>query len=386
MDIAITAFVLSTGILFYVLFGYPLLLRVLHRENPIQIRDSRVWPAVSIVLPVRSGGRWIRAKLEAILSLDYPKDRLEILVVDDNSTDQTAAIAREFEPTVRLLKNPGRGKAMAINHALQYAAGEILFFTDVRQYIEPRALRELVATFDDPRVGVASGELMIRSGQNAEQMNVGLYWKYEKWIRKRLSAMDSVIGATGAIYAMRRSLARPLPPDTLLDDVHLPMAAFFRGYRVIFVEQARAYDDPTDLDAEFRRKVRTLAGVYQLIGNYPALLGPRNRMWLHFMSHKFGRLTLPFTLIVLFVSSMFLPQPWSTITVAGQIGFYLLAALDRFIPSGLVIKRLTSIIRTFVVMTWAAFCATSILFRRSESFWRTPTTDMGSGAIAPPRR
>jgi hypothetical protein len=108
-------------------------------------------------------------------------------------------------------------------------------------------------------------------------------------------------------------------------------------------------------------------------------------MWVHFVSHKMGRLTLPFTLIVLFVSSLFLPQPWASIAVTGQLVFYFVAVLDRFIPNGTIIKRLTSIISTFVVMTWAAFCAASILFRPSESFWRTPTNQLKGDAI-PPRQ
>src|SRR5205085_2641067 len=123
------------------------------------------------------------------------------------------------------------------------------------------------------------------------------------WFRKALSRNGSVMGATGAIYAMRRELAVPLPADTLCDDMYLPLAAFVRGYRVVFDESAKAFDYPTALQTEFRRKVRTLAGVFQIVGAFPWLLSPANPMWIHFVSHKLGRLLLPWALLLLFMSS-----------------------------------------------------------------------------------
>jgi poly-beta-1,6-N-acetyl-D-glucosamine synthase len=182
-----------------------------------------------------------------------------------------------------------------------------------------------------------------------------------------------VLGATGAIYAIRRNLARRLQTNTLLDDVYLPMAAFLDGYRIVFVEGARAYDMPTALDAEFRRKVRTQAGVYQLIYHLPQLLGPGNRMWIHFLSHKVGRVLLPFSLIAMLFSSFFLPSPWAFPVVAAQIAFYAIAALDRFIPEAFPLKRVSSLARTFVVLMAAAALAPTILFRPTETFWKTPT-------------
>src|SRR5262249_12218186 len=158
---------------------------------------------------------------------------------------------------VEVIELPSKsGKAVALSVALKSAHGEILFFTDVRQPLEPDALQHLVNRFADPKVGVVTGELIIRDGTTHEEANVGLYWKYEKLIRKELSRLDSVLGATGCIYAMRRSLAKPLPPGTLLDDVHQPMNAFFAGYRIVMEDRAIAYDVPTGLEAEFWRKVR----------------------------------------------------------------------------------------------------------------------------------
>jgi cellulose synthase/poly-beta-1,6-N-acetylglucosamine synthase-like glycosyltransferase len=364
-------FLLSAAFIVYVLVGYPLLVAVLARWRARPIRRGPIRPTVSILLPVRNGEAWIRQKLESILALDYPRDLLEVLVISNGSTDATETIVKAYEPRgVRLIRLAQAGKAEAINAGLREAHGEILFFTDVRQQLDPLSLARLVECFADPSVGVASGELFIREGETQEEADTGLYWRYEKWIRKRLSALDSLLGATGCIYAMRRELAQPLPPGTLLDDVHLPMAAFFRGYRLVLDEQAKAWDVPASLKTEFRRKVRTQAGVYQLVRAYPALLGPRNRLWVHFVSYKFGRLLLPFALLLVAASSFGLADPWRSAALAAQGCFYLMAALDLLVPEGWRIKRLTSPARTFVVLMVAALLAVSALFRPGSGFWR----------------
>ena len=370
MTAAMFTFALGAGLIVYVLIGYPILLWLWPgRRKLADPQTSGAHRTVSVILPVKNGARWIGEKLQTLRSLDYPQNLVQIIVVSDNSTDGTDDIVRKADPSVLLLHNPNSGKATAINHALQHATGEILFMTDVRQSIDPDALKILVACFDDPEVGVASGELIIRKSDSAEEESVGLYWKYEKWFRRRHSAIDSVLGATGAIYAIRRSLVHPLPPGALLDDVQLPLGAFFAGYRVLFVEEARAYDVPTALYQEFQRKVRTLAGVYQLLGAFPQLLGIRNRMWIHFVSHKLGRLFLPYMLFAVLVSSPFLPQPWNIILTSAQVAFYAIALIDPFVPPS-PLKKISSLARTFVVLVLAAFCATSILFRRSDSFWK----------------
>src|SRR5262249_27307012 len=154
-------------------------------------------------------------------------------VLSDGSTDRTHEEVRRFisRANVHLIVLPRGGKAAALNAGIARATGEILFMTDVRQQLAPDSLNHLVACFADPEVGVVSGELVIREGVGQEEASVGLYWKYEKWIRKQLTRVDSVLGATGCIYAMRRELATPLPENTLVDDMFLPLAAFFRGYR-----------------------------------------------------------------------------------------------------------------------------------------------------------
>jgi cellulose synthase/poly-beta-1,6-N-acetylglucosamine synthase-like glycosyltransferase len=374
VTLAWIVFALSLAIPFYVIVVYPALLALLSlRRRTVQsAAETEDTPTVTIILPVHNGESWIQRKLESIRALDYPADCLRVLVISDGSTDGTDEIVQCF-PEVELVRIPFSGKAAALNAGLARATSNLLFFTDVRQPLDPSCLRHLVTCFEDPSVGVASGELDIRPGDSVEEASVGLYWRYEKWIRKRHSEIDSVLGASGCIYMMRRWLAAPLPPGTLNDDMHLPFQAFFRGYRLVFVEEARAYDDPTILRTEFRRKVRTQAGVYQLIGAFPALLGPRNRMWIHFLSHKVGRLLLPFALLSMLISSCFLSSPWAQIFVATQVLFYASALLDRVVPEGTPLKRVTSLVRTFVILMAAAMAASSILIRSSGAFWPKPT-------------
>ena len=368
----IALFLLAIAFCLYTIAGYPLLLAVLARRGR-PVKKSYQPRTISVLLPVRNGERWVARKLESLLALNYPPNLIEILVVSDGSTDATDGIVKAFtdNPAVRLLKVPSGGKAQALNRALEEARGEILFLTDVRQELSRDSLRNLVACFADPAVGAASGELMIRQGQTAGEASVGLYWRYEKWIRTRQSRVDSVIGATGCVYAIRRELAKPLPPDTLADDMFLPLAAFLKGYRVLLDDSAQAFDDPTNLDTEFRRKVRTLAGVYQITRFYPALLGSRNRMWLHFVSHKLARLGMPWALLVLAATSLGLPHPWRLFALAGQAAFYGLAAVDGAVPESSFLKRATSPARTFVVLMAAALCSVAIVFVPARKLWKT---------------
>lgn len=370
MGVAI--FIASAALILYILFGYPALLAILSRRERRPVRKAPLEATVTVILPVHNGERWIRAKLDSIYALGYPRRLMDLIVASDGSTDATEDIVRRYGGSgLQLLSLPRGGKAAAINAALSHARGDILFFTDVRQALSHDSLENLLACFADPQVGVVSGELVIREGDTTEEASVGMYWKYEKWIRMRLSRIDSILGATGCIYAMRRELAVPLPSGSLLDDMYQPLAAFFRGYRVILEPSAKAYDYPTSLDSEFRRKVRTLAGNYQILRAYPALLGPGNRMWIHFLSHKLGRLLLPLLLITVAVSSATLPSPWSWIALAVQAAFYLTGLVDVLLPDRSPLKRLTSPVRTFIVLMAAAFCALSIMFVPGSSLWRT---------------
>jgi biofilm PGA synthesis N-glycosyltransferase PgaC len=365
------------GVLFavYVLAGYPLLLGWLARRQAHPVKRDEKLRSVSVVIAVRDGERSIERKLRSVLALDYPRELMEVIVVSDGSRDRTEEIVRSFAGRgVRLLISPQSvGKAAALNLGIPAARNEILMLTDVRQELEPPSLRMLIACFADPKIGVVSGDLKIRGSSDTGEQDVGLYRRYESWIRARASEIDSMFGATGSYYSMRRELAVPVPAGTILDDMYLPLAAFFRGYRLILEPNAFAIDEPTALDAEFSRKVRTLAGNWQILALYPALLGPGNRMLLHFLSHKFGRLILPFPLVASGVASFWLPSPLKQAAWLGQSLFYGLALVHPLMPEGFL-KRLTSPFRTFVVLMMAAFCAPMFVFVPTSRLWKPTRT------------
>ena len=367
-------FVLVALFILYVIFGYPALLGALARRGAKPVRRSPCQPPVSVIIAVYNGERFIESKLQSVLGLNYPAEKIEIIVASDGSTDRTEEIAARFAARgVRLLRLEHAGKPSALNAAISQAQGQILVLTDVRQTLAPDSLALLMEDFADPSVGAASGELVITKGATREEAGVGLYWRYEIWIRLRLSELDSIFGATGAYYAIRRELAVPIPANMLLDDMYLPLAAFFRGYRLIVDSRARMFDYPTALESEFWRKVRTLAGNYQILRAYPQLLGPRNRMWLHFVSYKFARLLLPFAFLAEAALSFGLPGPWSGVAIACQAAFYGGALADRWMPEQSLLKRLTSPIRAFVTLMGAGLCAISVLALPSSRLWRPHT-------------
>ena len=380
--LALYVFLGAAALVAYVVLGYPIALGLLSRlRSADPVRGEWSPQAVSVLLAVRNGEQWIRAKLETVLALDYPRPLLQVLVLDDGSTDRTCEIAAEFKDRgVQVLSLPARSKAAALNAGIERATGDVLFFTDVRQRLDRAALRYLTEDLCDPTIGVASGELVILDGETQQEADIGVYWRYEKWIRKRLSRLGSVMGATGSIYAMRRNLASPIPADMLVDDMFLPISAFTKGYRVIFDERARAFDNPTALGQEFRRKVRTLAGNYQIVRCFPHLLLPTHGMWFHFVSHKLGRLMLPFALLAIACATPWLPPAVRAIALLAQLAVYGLAALDGVLPENTPLKRLSSPARTFVVLMAAAFVAASILLPGRREFWQPTGVDTPADA------
>jgi len=369
--LSVILFLAGAGFALYIVAGYPLLLAVLAWWRPKPVHKRFTDKTVTVLLAVYNGEKWIRTKLESILRLDYPRLRMQILVISDGSMDQTDSLVKEFGAEgVELLRVPHGGKAAALNAGMAQATGEVLFFTDVRQQLEPDALRQLVTCLGDPAVGGASGHVVFVKSDGGGEADVGLYWRFEKWLRDKLTAVDSLLVATGCVYALRRELARPLPDAALIDDAYLPLAAIFGGYRFVFERQAIAYDYPTQLDVEFQRKVRTLAGLFQLVGSYPRLLNVLTRVGFHFFSYKLGRLLLPYALLLMAVSGFWLPRPWAEAAIGAQVLLYGLAAVDHWVPAGFAMKRLSAACRTFVVLIAAAFCAGAVLFVPASGLWK----------------
>src|SRR6185312_6332780 len=322
-------FLLFLAGIVYVIAGYPLLLRWSAARNAIPVAKQPQLKTISILIAVHNGDKFLGDKLDSVVNVDYPRELMETYVLSDGSTDRTAEIARSYaDRGIQLLELPKGGKPAALNVGIARATGDILILTDVRQVLERNSLREMVANFADPTIGVVSGDLPMREGIDAEESNTSLYWRYERAIRKDLLMLGSTFVATGTFYARRRELAPVMPADTLLDDMYLPLAAYFRGFRVIVDEDARAIEYPFSVQGEFRRKLRTLAGNYQIMVKYPALVTWKNRMLFHFVSYKIGRLALPWLFVGMFIASFGLPHPWAAILVTLQVIFYGLAALD----------------------------------------------------------
>jgi cellulose synthase/poly-beta-1,6-N-acetylglucosamine synthase-like glycosyltransferase len=346
----------SLAVVGYTYAGYPALMVGLSKLRRRRVAAAPIEPAVSIVMAAHDEAARIADKLDNLLAVDYPPDKLQIVVVSDGSTDGTDEIVAGYASRgVDLLRvDPAAGKPTALNRGLERATGEIIVFCDARQRIDDQAIRALVAPFADDQIGAVSGELFIEGDAGP-----GVYWKYEKLIRAAEGRFDSVVGATGALYAIRRSLWRQLPADTLLDDVYTPMQIALQGFRVLFEPNAKAYDREASLAGEFARKARTLAGNYQLIRQMPRLLDPRrNRLFGQFVSHKMLRLVCPFALTTLLASNVYLVAtgapgwPLYVVTLTGQLVAYG-AALKRALSEERA-GKLARTSYTFVVLNAAA--------------------------------
>jgi cellulose synthase/poly-beta-1,6-N-acetylglucosamine synthase-like glycosyltransferase len=358
----------------YTYLGYAGWLWLRSHLRPLPVKSGPYQPSVSIVMVVRNEAKVLENKLRNLLDLNYPGELVQIVVASDGSTDTTNEILSQYakNPRVRVLFLPqSRGKSAGLNDAIAAALGEIVVFTDARQVIEPDAVRVLMENFADPQVGCASGELMLgdaKSGEAARGM--GLYWRIEKEIRELEAASGSVVGATGAIYAVRRSLLVAVPPETILDDVYIPMQVLKQGARVVFDPRARAWDLP-DLGTgrEFARKVRTLSGNYQLLQLAPWLLSSANPVRFEFVSHKLLRLAGPFALAAALLTSALLPAPMYRIAFILQLAFYGLSLLAMARLKLGPLTRMGDAAFIFVVLNTAAAVAFANFVTGRKAVW-----------------
>ena len=390
----------SVLLLVYVYAGYPLLIHLWARLRPKHSIERDIQPSVSILVVAHNEGHRLVRRLENLLALSYPVDRVDVLVGSDGSDDGTDALARSFRhPRLRILNFPTRrGKAAVLNDLVEAARGEILVMADARQRFATDAIEKLVRHFADPTVGAVSGELVLTHNENDSAVGdgVGFYWRYEKLIRSSESRTDSTVGATGAIYAIRRELFEPLPEDTILDDVLIPIRIVARGYRVLFEPRARAYDRAAGSAAEeFTRKVRTITGNFQLLKRETWLFSPlRNRIWVQTLSHKGLRLVGPFLFAgALGANLALLHSSFYRVTLVAQTLFYF-AALGGF-----VLKDARSRVRALIVpytvclLNWATVVAFfHFLTQQQGAIWEAAAPrslvpgPMAAGGRAPTRR
>lgn len=352
---------LAVAVLVYTYFGYPVVIGVLARLWPARREeDPSYLPTVTACIPVYNAASYLPAKVESLFALDYPSDKLEVLLYSDGSTDDTVLVAQklaERDPRVKVIVSEARrGKPIGVNTMLGVATGEVLLMTDVRQPLVSGALRALVRLLADPKAGCVSGNLVLKGSAGS-----GAYWRYENWIRLQEGRFRSMVGVTGPIYAIRRADMGQLPEGVILDDMWVPMRLRLEGREILFAQDAIAYDDAFGDEREFGRKVRTLAGNYQLFSLLPALLVPfRNPSWFEVFSHKLLRLVCPWALVALLITSTVAwigaeasgDASWALYAAralfGGQVAFYLLAAL------GGAAGKLGALARTFVVLNAAA--------------------------------
>jgi poly-beta-1,6-N-acetyl-D-glucosamine synthase len=284
---------------------YPLAIGMLATLRPRSLRIAggtleRGLPAVSVVIASRDGAGDVARRVDNCLASSYATDRLEVVVALDRSSEpEDICIDDGREDRVRVVQgDPPGGKAAALNAGVRAASGDIIVFADTFQMFEAETIRVLVDALGDERTGVVSGRLELPPGR---ARLARMYWAYERWLRRREAVVHSTIGATGAVYAVRRELWQPLPAGLLLDDVYTPMRIVLTGRRVGFADDARAVETRTSSpDREYRRKVRTLTGVMQVCAWLPAVLSPRrNPVWAQFVLHKLARMLTPLALLLL---------------------------------------------------------------------------------------
>jgi cellulose synthase/poly-beta-1,6-N-acetylglucosamine synthase-like glycosyltransferase len=383
-------FLFSFVFILFTYIGYPVSIWFLNLFFEKSVRKTywEEWPEVSVIVAAKNEEKNIHKRITNLVEQDYPKYKLEIIIVSDGSTDGTVRILQEIERELRsspvsfetIVKQESSGKPSALNEGVMRAKGSILVFADVRQQFTATAIKELVANFSDTEIGCVSGELEFIEESNSNlKVEMGAYWKYEKAIRKMESSSASVVGATGAIYAIRKNLYIDLPAKILLDDVLTPINVASQGYRVIFDQTAKAYDTvSTNVANEWTRKVRTLAGNWQLL-SHVALLSKKlsfrflNRLFWH----KLARLLIPYCLVVLLVTSI-VSEGMVYKSFAGmQVTFYLLAILTHFF-SRLRQLSLLKLCYFFCVLNVAAVVGFWICITgKSGDAWK-PTASQGT--------
>lgn len=327
-------FYASLLLVLYTYSGYPVVAAWLAKRHPCPWQRGAVDLSVSIVMPVHNAADIVPAKMQHLLALD-PATVREIIVISDGSTDGTAELLLGYtDARLRVIPLVQQvGKAEALNHGMRAATADVLLFIDIRPRLDERALGYLLRNFADPSVGCVAGELVVRSSEQHDSTGNavgGAYWRYEQGMRNAEAAWDSAVGVYGGFYAMRRSLATPLPPGLILDDMFQPLSVIRQGYRNVLDRDAVVVDTwPSSKKGEFQRKVRTLAGNFQLLRQAPWLLSGANRVRFQLVSHKLLRLLVPYAFVAMVLAPAALAsgRPAWAVVAAIQAVFWLAALL-----------------------------------------------------------
>src|SRR5882762_3758092 len=337
--VAVVLVWLSLGTLAYVYLGYPLLLASVGLFARRSKASLGYLPKISVLIAAYNEETGIRKKIEQTLAIEYPPDKMEIIVLSDCSTDRTDEIVKSFtDPRVRLFRAPQRmGKTNAQNLGVETAQGEVLIFSDATTVYHPLALQYLTSNYADPKVGAASGRYQYFDPEGKSPTGSGMiaFWNYENFIKMMQSRIRTISGCCGCIYSVRRAAYTPLHPDVISDLVQ-PLWAIQKGYRVVFEDRALAYEETTKSSKEeFSMRVRVVTRGIRGILSVPGLLNPLKHGWVSFqlLSHKVLRWLVPFFLFLLFIGNAILwNHPWYGLLFAIQFTFYAFALLTLLVP------------------------------------------------------
>ena len=344
-------FWISAGFIVYVYFGYPILLRALQSVFRSAPRQEPIEPSVSLLVAAYNEAAVIADKIRNSVALDYPADKLDVVIASDGSKDATAEIVRSFAGVagaetggqVRLLNyQQNRGKMAVLNDAVRELRGDIVAFSDASSMLAPDSLRILVQSFNDPHVGAASGVYrLLKKDQAHLGSQEDLYWKYETFLKVQEAKLGAFTGAHGSLYAIRRELY-PFPSEnTINDDFTIPMRILERGHRVAYEPAAVAYEEAHEMEG-FSRRVRITAGNIEQLREIKGLLWPPRPFVLFcLLSHKTGRLIVPMFMIIALIANITLRGqfPYNGLLV-GQGIFYGLAVFGALVSLKPKILRL----------------------------------------------
>lgn len=363
----------------YHYLAYPFAVILGSRLMAIGAHSADYEPSVTFVIAAYNEEKVIREKLVNTLALDYPREKLEIIVVADGSSDMTPAIVTEFagRNVICLFDPERRGKSHALNRAVAASRGEIAVLSDANNEFSRDALRWLVRALSRPLAGGVSGaKRIIENRDRAASLGDSLYWRYESMIKLAESRLGGTVAADGEIFAMRRALYRPIPPEVINDDAFLTMAVVLRGYKVFYEPRAMATEEASISIAEdFRVKVRMVAGGYQFLAMHWLALAGTGWFAFKFASHKILRWLMPLFLIVLLLISVLRSGelPYALLLMA-QALFYGLAALGALVPAARQASKLVYVPFYFTTMNLAAFAGLVKFLRgRQGVLWSKAT-------------
>ena len=368
-----SVFWLCLAIAAYAFAGYPVFaIALARRRKTMPSAPPASVPSITVVLAARNEARRMRTRIQNLLDSDYPADCLQILVVDDGSDDGSAEIARSFgHRRIRVLRLPQpSGKALALNAAMAQVRTPVTVFADARQQFHACTLAALVMPLSDPTIAVVSGEVHIQTadaGGHAVAAD-GSYARIERALRQAESRLSWAHAACGAVYAIKTSVFRPLPAGLLLDDVYTPIQALRQGFKIHVAPAAVAMDVAGhDLRLEFRRKLRTLTGNWQLLALQPWLLNPfANPAWFAWVSHKFIRLLAPWALIGALLASAVALGPIPRIAFWLQLAAYAIAAATLLAPRLMRHVPLATTAGSFVALNAAALLSLPMYLRQRD--------------------